>query len=265
MLKGRVALITGAASVKGIGFGIAKKFAENGCHIILNDIREPDKGLLSEVKILEESGLKCHVVMADVSDSKQVTQMIKESTNKFGKIDILVNNAAFAPHPKSIIDIPEEEWDKVLAVNLKAAFLLCREVSPYMKKASYGKIINISAVSGLSPIISNVHYNSSKAALIMLTKDLALEFAPFNVNVNCICPGLIVTELTESIAPGRDEEKKVFFEAFAKNNIPMQRAGYPENIANAALFFASDLSSYITGEVLAVAGGVPLFRTGLPK
>lgn len=264
MLKGKVALITGAASVKGIGFGIAKKFAVNGCHIILNDIREPDKELLSEVNGLEKSGLNFHVIMADVSDSKQVTRMIKELINKFGKIDILVNNAAFAPHPKSIFDIPEEEWDKAIDVNLKAAYLLSKEIGPYMKQARYGKIINISAVSGTAPLISNVHYNSSKAGLNMLTRDVALEFAPFNINVNSISPGIIVTGLLETVVP-KGMSKEVFFDGFAKGNVPMMRIGYPEDIANAALFFASDMSSYITGEILLVAGGVPLSRSHMPK
>jgi len=264
MLKGRIAIISGAASARGIGFGIAKKFAENGCRIILNDIRELDEEALGKVKRIEEFGIKSHFIKADVSDSKQVASLVKETIDAFGKVDILVNNAAYAPYPKSIIDIQEEEWDKVLSVNLKAAFLLCKEVGPYMKQTKYGKIINVSAVSGLTPLINDAHYNSSKAALNMLTKDVALEFAPFNVNVNCICPGVIHTELTESIVP-EGIDKTEFFETFAKINVPMQRVGYPEDVAKAALFFASDLASYITGEVLVVGGGVPLFRSSTPK
>jgi len=264
MLKSRVAIITGA--VKGIGFGIAKKFAENGCHIIFNvhrELKEYEEGY-SKVRSIEELGVKCHVVQADVSDSKQVANLVKETIDVFAKVDILINNAAFAPHPKSIIDIPEEEWNKVLDVNLKAAFLLCKEVGPYMKQAKHGKIINISAVSGLAPLINDAHYNSSKAALNMLTKDVALEFAPFNVNVNCICPGVIATELTETVVP-EGMNKTDFFDTFAKNNVPMEKVGYPEDIANAALFFASELGSYITGEVLVVGGGVPLFRSRTPE
>jgi 3-oxoacyl-[acyl-carrier protein] reductase len=264
MLKDKVAIITGAA--KGIGFGIAKKFAANGCHIVLNvhrDLKEYKNGINKKIE-LDQLGVKCLVVKADVSDGKQAARLIAEAIDIFGKIDILVNNAAYAPHPKSITDISEEEWDKVIDVNLKAAFLLCKEVGPYMKQARSGKIINISAVSGLSPLINDAHYNSSKAALNMLTKDVALEFAPFNINVNCICPGIIVTELVETLVP-EGINKIAFFDTFARANVPMEKVGYPEDIGNAALFFASDLSAYITGEVLIVGGGVPLFRTSMPQ
>lgn len=264
MLKGRVAIITGSASVKGIGFGIAKKFAKNGCHVVLNDIREPDKEALSELENLEKSGIKYHVAVADITDSKQVATLVKETINTFGKIDILVNNACIAPLPKGVIDTPEEEWDQVLAVNLKGPFLLCKEVGPYMKQARFGKIINISATSGLVPLIPAVHYNSSKAGLIMLTQDVALDFAPFNINVNCICPGVIVTALTEKVVP-KGIDVKTFFQMFTKQNIPMQREGYPEDIANGALFFASELSSYITGQVIVVGGGAPLTRIKTPE
>jgi 3-oxoacyl-[acyl-carrier protein] reductase len=264
MLKGRVAVITGAASIKGIGFGIAKKFAENGSHIILNDIREPDEETLSELKKIENSGTKTLFIAGDITDSKQVAKLVKNTIDTFGKVDILVNNAAYAPAPKSILDTPEEEWDRVLAVNLKGPFLLCKEVGLHMKQAKYGKIINIAAVSGLAPVIPEVHYNSSKAALIMLTQDVALDFAPFNVTVNCICPGIIVTALTESVVP-KGMDKKIFFQNMTKLNIPMQREGYPEDIANAALFLASDLASYITGQVLIVGGGAPLSRVKIPE
>jgi len=263
MLKGKVAIVTGA--VRGIGFGIAKKFAENECNIVMNvhrEIEEYEEGPRN-IETIKRLGVKYLVVKADVSDSGQVANLVKKTVDTFGKIDILVNNAAFAPRPKSILDIPEEEWDKALSVNLKGPFLLSKEVLPYMKKVRYGKIINISAASGITPLITDAHYNSSKAALNMLTKDMALEFAPFNINVNCICPGIIVTELVESLVP-KGMDKAAFFEAFSKNAAPMQRVGYPEDIGNAALFLASDSANYITGEVIVVGGGVPLFRATPP-
>jgi NAD(P)-dependent dehydrogenase (short-subunit alcohol dehydrogenase family) len=263
MLKERVAIITGGA--KGIGYGIARKFAEHGCHIVLNVHRDIEtyEGGPEKVKGLEGLGVRCRVVKADVSDSAQAAGLVEETVKEFGKVDILVNNAAHAPHPISIIDLPEEQWDSVLSVNLKGAYLLCKFVGPHMKKAGYGKIVNISAVSGTSPLISNAHYNSSKAALNMLTKDVALEFAPYGINVNCISPGIIVTELLETVIP-EGIDKQAFFDRFARHNVPMQRVGYPDDIANAALFLASEMSSYITGEVLLVAGGVPLFRSAMP-
>ena len=263
-LKDRVAIITGAA--KGIGYGIAKKFAENGCHIVLNvhrDMKEYEGGV-EKIKAIESFHVKCFALKADVSKSKEVAAMVKETMDRLGRIDILINNAAFPPNPKNLVDIPEEEWNTVLDVNLKGAFLMCKEVVPYMQKAKWGKIINISAVSGLAPVIPNAHYGASKAGMQMLTQDLALELAPLNINVNCICPGVIVTELLEKVVPpGMD--KKTFFEKFTRVNIPMQRPGYPEDIANAALFLASDLSSYITGQILVVAGGAPLSRTRPPE
>jgi 3-oxoacyl-[acyl-carrier protein] reductase len=264
MLKDRVAIITGGA--KGIGFGIARTFAEHGCNLVLNVHHriEDYEGGPEKVKSLKSLGIECFVVSGDVSNSGEARRLVQETIQKFGKIDILINNAAKAPFPKSILDVTEEEWDTVIDINMKAAYLLCKEVGPYMKQARYGKIINISAVSGTSPLISNVHYNSSKAGLNMLTKDVALEFAPFNINVNCISPGIIATELLETVVP-KGMSKEVFFDGFAKSNVPMMRVGYPEDIAKVALFFASDMSSYITGEILLVAGGVPMSRSHMPE
>jgi 3-oxoacyl-[acyl-carrier protein] reductase len=264
MLKDRVAIVTGAAA--GIGFGIAKKFAENGCHIVLNVHRDLTEypGAVERTKILQSSGVKCLVVKADVSDSKDVSRLVKEAFSAFGKIDILVNNAAYIAPRKTVFEIPEQEWDRVLAVNLKGPFIVSKEVVPYMKEAGWGRIINISAVSGTAPLAAFAHYNASKAGLNLLTKDMALELAAFNINVNCICPGLIHTELAESTSP-EWMEKMAFIQQFAKDNVPKQKPGYPEDIANAALFFASELSSYVTGEVLLVAGGVPLMRSRIPK
>jgi 3-oxoacyl-[acyl-carrier protein] reductase len=262
MLKDKVAIITGA--VRGIGFGIARKFAENGCHSVLNVLPDQSEEGVKKAKDIEDLGVTCMCVGADISDSTQVADLVKKTTEAFGKVDILVNNAAVAPHPKSVIDIPEEEWDLVLAVNLKGAFLLTKEVGPFMKQAGYGRIINISATSSLAPTISDAHYNSSKAGLNMLTKDVAVELAPFNVTVNSICPGIIRTELTESVVPP-GVDKTEFFAHITKVNIPMERPGYPEDVANAALFFASDLASYVTGETLLVAGGAPLFRARITE
>jgi len=269
MLKGKVAIITGAGS--GIGFGIAKKFAENGCNVVLNVHRELKEypGGANRVKDIEAFGVKCLVVKADVSDGKQVGNLVKKTTNLFGKVDIVVNNAALIPkeHVKDrrkLFDIPEEEWDRVLAVNLKGSFLLSKEVAPKMAEARSGRIINISAVSGISPLVNFAHYNASKAALNLLTKDMALELAPSGVTVNCICPGLIRTEMAEGSGP-EGMEVDAYMDRFAKNAVPMQKPGYAEDIANAALFFASNLASYITGEVLSVAGGVPLMRSKLPE
>jgi NAD(P)-dependent dehydrogenase (short-subunit alcohol dehydrogenase family) len=203
-------------------------------------------------------------VKADVSESNHVSRMVKEAVDTFGKVDILVNNAAYIAPRRTVFEIPEQEWDRVLAVNLKGPFIVSKEVVPYMKKGGWGRIINISAVSSMAPLAAFAHYNAAKAGLNLLTKDMALELATFNINVNCICPGLIDTELAQSTSP-EWMDKMAFIEKFAKDNVPKQKPGYPEDIANAALFFASELSSYVTGEILSVAGGVPLMRARIPE
>jgi 3-oxoacyl-[acyl-carrier protein] reductase len=264
VLADRVALITGA--VRGIGFSIARKFAEHGCHIVLNTHRDLSEyeGGAERVASIADLGVECRALQADVTSSQEVTDLVDGTIREFGKLDILVNNAAFAPHPKSLFDIPEEEWDRTLAVNLKGPFLLCREAGRHMVSARYGKIINISATSGMSPVVNLAHYNSSKAGLHMLTREVALELAAFNVTVNCICPGIIQTELVESVIPS-GVSKERFFRKFGEMNIPMARVGQPEEIANAALFLASEQSSYVTGDILMVSGGSPLYRTRLPE
>lgn len=250
LLSNRVAIITGAA--RGIGRGIALKFAEEGCSIVIADVRKTEA--LETVKQVSSKGSKGIFIQCDVSDSRQVREMVNQTIDKFGKVDILVNDAGIGPMPKSITKVTEEEWDKVLAINLKGVFLCCKEIVPHMREKGYGKIINISSIAALCPA-GPVDYTASKAGVMALTIDLGLELAPFNIYVNAILPGMIRTEMIEEFVPAGGKRDKFFAEL--ANAVPMKRLGSPQDIAGAALFLASDLSGYMTADRIIVAGGMP--------
>ena len=255
LLADRVAIITGGA--KGMGRGIALKFAEEGCSVAVADIsmKEADD-TIAEVSKRGREGLS---IQCDVTKAEQVRDTVDKVISKFGKVDILVNNAGGLPPTPPIEDITEEEWDKVLALNLKSDFLFCKYVVPHMKKRKYGKIINLSSIGAINPPAHAIHYNTAKAGVIGFTYDLAFTLAPFNIYVNAILPGPIRTSFYDRlIGPMSEKEKDAFFEGIGKSKVPLQRVGTPEDIAGAALFLASELSAYVTGEALLVSGGLPL-------
>jgi NAD(P)-dependent dehydrogenase (short-subunit alcohol dehydrogenase family) len=253
LLSNKVAIITGGA--RGIGKGIALKFAEEGCSIVIADVL-----VIEARKTLEkisEKGREAIFVQCDVSNSHQVQDMVEQTIRKFGKVDILINNAAIGAITKSITEISEGEWDRLLAINLKGVFLCCKAVVPHMKEKEWGKIINISSMAAISPPAPAINYSAAKAGVLGLTLDLALELAPFNICVNAILPGAIPTEMWDPlIPPGVNKED--FFAEIGKTVAPMQRVGTPEDIAGAAIFLASDLSAYVTGDRILVGGGAPL-------
>jgi NAD(P)-dependent dehydrogenase (short-subunit alcohol dehydrogenase family) len=254
LLANRVAIITGGAM--GIGKGMALKFAEEGCAVVIADISEAEgKKTAGEVS---QKGVGGIFVKCDVTDSKQVQDMVAQAIRKFKKIDILVNNAGGVPGVTggNLEDVTEDEWDRFLNLNLKSVFLCCKAVVPYMKKNKYGKIINFSSIGAVHPAVSVVHYHSAKGGVLGLTYNLAFELAPFNIYVNAILPGPVRTPFWEPVT--RDiKDKDAYFEAIGKVEVPMQRVGTPEDIAGAALFLASELSSFVTGEAMHVAGGLP--------
>jgi len=255
MLSNRVAIITGGA--RGIGKGIALKFADEGCSIVIADVLVNEAG--KTVEQISQKGREAIFVQCDVSKSRQVQDLVDQTINRFGKVDILVNNAGIAGAVKSIVDVSEEEWDRLLAINLKGVFLCCKAVVPYMKKKGYGKIINISSSAAVAPPAPVIHYSASKTGVLGLTRDLALELAPLNICVNAILPGVIPTDIYDDLQvfpPGAKKED--VFAEMGKMFAPMQRLGTPEDIAGAALFLASDLSAYVTGDRIIVAGGYPL-------
>lgn len=253
LLANRVAIITGGA--RGIGKGIALRFAREGCTSVIADllVAEADK----TVADISKEGGKGLAIQCDVSDSKQVKHLADTVIEKYGKVDILVNNASFGPPSRSFADIPEDEWDKVIAVSLTGVFLCCQAVIPHMKAKGYGRIINISSGVAVSPAFPMAHYVSAKAGVLGMTRDLALELAPLKICVNAILPGPTRTELWDSVIPP-DADKDAFFTEMGEKIVPMKRVGTPEDIASVALFLASDLSAFVTGEQISVGGGLPL-------
>lgn len=252
LLEDKVAIITGGA--RGIGKGIALKFAKNGCAIIIADILNDEAE--KTVSEISELGTKAFAVKCDVSDNMQVKNLIKKTISEFSKIDILINNAAFGPPMRSFTDISVDEWDKTISVNLKGVFICCQAVIPYMKKRGYGKIVNISSGAAVAPPLSMAHYAAAKAGILGLSNDIGLEYAPFRICVNAIMPGPCRTELWDSnIPPGVDKDE--FFKELGKI-VPMKRVGTTEDIADATLFFASEMSKFITAGQIHVGGGLPL-------
>jgi len=254
LLKDRVAIVTGGA--RGIGRGIADKFAQEGCSVAIVDVRmeEANRALAQ----LSKKGQKVLAVQCDVTDGRQVQGMIDEVIGKLGKVDIFVNNAGVAQTPgRSTPDISEEEWDKILATNLKSVFLCCRAIIPHMKERRYGKIVNISSLAAVYPPGETPAYCASKAGILGISNELAVELAPFNICVNTILPGMILTEIWDDvITPGPNRDGALA--DLSKRFVPMQRIGSPEDIAGVALFFSSDLSAYVTAAQIIVGGGMPL-------
>jgi NAD(P)-dependent dehydrogenase (short-subunit alcohol dehydrogenase family) len=245
-LLGKVALVTGAGS--GIGRATALEMAAEGACIIVNDVNA--ESAQRTVSLIAEKGEHALAVPGDIGVSKNVDMMVQAGLNAFGKIDILVNNAGVnCIKPDGFLTLTNEEWDRTLAVNLNGAFYCCRAVIPNMlaRKAG-GKIINISSVQALQAHFEATAYQPSKSALTMLTTSLAVEFAPYKINVNAIAPGAIASEGIGSGAPPEH------LEAF-RRRIPWGARGYPRDIATVAVFLASDASRYMTGQTLVVDGG----------
>lgn len=242
-MEGKYALITGAG--RGIGREIALTLAKAGANIGACDVDiSTAESTAAEVKALGASSL---ALRCDVSKASDIAQMVSDFNARFPAIDILVNNAGIT-RDGLIVRMKEEDWDLVLSINLKSAFLCCKEVSRIMMKARTGKIINIASVVGLRGNAGQANYSASKAGLIGLTKTLAREFASRNIQVNAVAPGYIQTAMTDKLS-AQDKEKLA-------SQIPMQRLGWPLDVANAVLFLASSLSDYITGQVVPVDGGL---------
>ncbi|TRO59512.1 3-oxoacyl-ACP reductase FabG [Candidatus Bathyarchaeota archaeon] len=243
-LEGKVALVTGAAH--GIGKAISKLYVKEGAKIVINYNRsEKEASALAEE--LEKISKDILVVKADVSKVNEVKEMVQKTVERFGQIHILVNNAGILV-PEVFVESKEDIWDKTIDINLKGAYLCAREVAPLMLKQEKGKIINISSICGLSEksALKNTAYVASKTGMLGLTRSLAVNLGP-KINVNAICPGMTDTEMLTSLGP---ERRKAGIEESL-----LKRIGKPEDIANAALFLASDDSDFMTGEFLTISGG----------
>ncbi len=256
LLENKVAIITGGA--KGMGRGIALKFAEEGCSVVLCDLDLA--GAESVVEEVRAVGGKALAFRTDITKSAEIREMVEGTLAGFGTIDILINCAGgvMGTHAAGGTGtISEEEWDRVVGINLKGPWLVSEAVLPTMKEKSYGKIVNISSSGALNPVVPVLHYHAAKAGVLGLTLNLAFELAPLNICVNTIVPGPIATPFWDSLMPP-GPEREAFFDAVSKREVPLGRVGTPEDIAGAALFLSSDLSSYVTGQTLWVAGGQPL-------
>ncbi|OIO63392.1 hypothetical protein COY26_02770 [Candidatus Woesearchaeota archaeon CG_4_10_14_0_2_um_filter_33_10] len=243
-LKNKVAIVTG--SRRGIGKAIALALAKAGANIVVSDINLDDcNKLVEEIKAINGNAL---AVKTDVSNPEDVSQMINLTTEKFGKVDILVNNAGIYMQ-KSLTDVTEQDFDRTLDINLKGVFLCSKAVVPEMIKQGKGKIINIASIAGQVGFANSSAYCASKGAIINITRELALELAQYKINVNAIGPGVIETDMTKDLLEDKATKETLLA------NIPLSRIGKPEDIANAALFLASDNSDYITGITLFVDGG----------
>ncbi|WAM33086.1 3-oxoacyl-[acyl-carrier-protein] reductase [Caldicellulosiruptor morganii] len=244
LLKGKVALITGAS--RGIGRAIALKFAQNGADVVIN-YSSSESQAQSLKEEIEKLGVKALAIKCDVSSSEEVNAMFSQIESEFGKLDILVNNAGITKDGL-ILRMDEEQFDRVIAINLKGAFLCAKAAAKLMVKQREGNIINISSVVGITGNAGQANYAASKAGIIGLTKSLAKELASRNIRVNAIAPGFIKTDMTDVLS---EKVKEAML-----SSIPLGRFGEADEVAGVALFLASSLSSYVTGQVIVVDGGM---------
>ena len=244
LLEGKVALVTGAA--RGIGKAVALRFAEQGANVVFTDleINETAEQTLAE---LEAYGVKAKAYASNAASFDESHDVVKQIVEEFGRIDILVNNAGITKDGL-MMRMSEAQWDAVINVNLKSAFNFIHAVTPVMARQRGGSIINMSSVVGVSGNAGQCNYSASKAGMIGLSKSIAKEMGPRGIRANCIAPGFIITEMTNQLP---QEVRDAW-----NQQIPLRRGGTPEDVANVALFLASDLSSYVSGQVIHCCGAM---------
>jgi 3-oxoacyl-[acyl-carrier protein] reductase len=244
LLKGKTALITGAS--RGIGKAIAIRFAIEGSDIAITNIADDDE-FKTTLKEIEALGVKAKGYVSNAANYEDSQRVINEVVKDFARIDILINNAGIT-RDTLLMRMTEDQWDSVIAVNLKSVFNLTKAVLMTMIKQKGGSIVNMSSVVGVSGNAGQSNYSASKAGIIGFTKSVAKEVGSRNIRCNAIAPGFILTEMTEKLP---EDVKKEW-----TDKIPLKRGGTPEDVANTALFLASDLSSYVTGQTIHVCGGM---------
>src|SRR5574344_2278483 len=244
LLEGKVAIVTGAA--RGIGKAIALKFASEGADIAFTDLNIDENAKNTEAEIAA-LGVKVKAYASNAANFEDTHTVVEEILKDFGHIDVLINNAGITKDGL-MMRMTEQQWDAVINVNLKSAFNFIHAVTPIMMRQKNGSIVNMSSVVGVSGNAGQCNYSASKAGMIGLAKSIAKEVGSRGIRANCIAPGFIITEMTAVLT----EEVKA---EWAKN-IPLRRGGTPEDVANVATFLASDLSSYVTGQVIHCCGGM---------
>jgi 3-oxoacyl-[acyl-carrier protein] reductase len=244
LLEGKTALITGAS--RGIGKSIAQRFAGEGCNIAITNIVDDDE-FKTTIKELGSLGIKAKGYVSNAANYTDSQRVIDEVVKDFGRIDVLVNNAGIT-RDTLLMRMSEDQWDSVIAVNLKSVFNLTKAVLMTMIKQKGGSIVNMSSVVGVSGNAGQSNYSASKAGIIGFTKSIAKEVGSRNIRCNAIAPGFILTEMTDKLP---EDVKKEWAE-----KIPLKRGGTPDDVANTALYLASDLSSYVTGQTIHVCGGM---------
>lgn len=244
LLEGKVALVTGAG--RGIGKAIALRFAEEGANVAFTDLAV-NEAVEETVKEIEAMGVKAKVYASNAANFEETHEVVKQIVEDFGRIDVLVNNAGITKDGL-MMRMSEAQWDAVINVNLKSAFNFIHAVTPIMAKQRSGSIINMSSVVGVSGNAGQCNYSASKAGMIGLAKSIAKEMGPRGIRANCIAPGFIITDMTNQLS----QEVK---DQWAQQ-IPMRRGGTPEDVANVALFLASDLSGYVSGQTIHCCGAM---------
>ena len=244
LLEGKTAIITGAS--RGIGKAIAVKYAQEGCDVAFTDLFEDDNMKATEEE-LKTYGVKAKGYASDASNFEDTDRVVNEIVNEFGRIDVLVNNAGITKDTL-LMRMTEDQWDAVINVNLKSVFNFTKAVQRTMLKQRSGSIVNLSSVVGVSGNAGQANYSASKAGIIGFTKSIARELGSRGVRSNAIAPGFIITEMTGKIP----EDARKAWEA----SIPLKRGGTPEEVAGVATFLASDLSSYVSGQVIPVCGAM---------
>ena len=244
LLEGKVALVTGAG--RGIGKAIALRYAEEGAHVAFTDLAI-NEAVEQTVKEIEALGVKAKAYASNAANFDETHEVVKQIVEDFGRIDVLVNNAGITKDGL-MMRMSEAQWDAVINVNLKSAFNFIHAVTPVMAKQRSGSIINMSSVVGVSGNAGQCNYSASKAGMIGLAKSIAKEMGPRGIRANCIAPGFIVTDMTNQLS----QEVKDQWAA----QIPLRRGGTPEDVANVAVFLGSDLSSYVSGQVIHCCGAM---------
>jgi NAD(P)-dependent dehydrogenase (short-subunit alcohol dehydrogenase family) len=247
--KGKGVIITGGAS--GIGMATAERFLEEGAKVAILDVSE--KNGEAALKELKKKGFTPLILTGDVAKSSDVKKMVSTAKARLGRIDVLFNNAGILVEG-TVEDVTEKDWDRIMAVNVKGVFLMSKEVVPIMLKQRKGAIVNNASCSGLVGDRNAIAYNTSKGAVVLMTKCMALDYAKKNIRVNCVCPGEIDTPMFRQEARSRKMPVEEYRKELCEYH-PIGRLGVPSEVANAVLFLASDQASFITGAAFSVDGG----------